>query len=198
MLDNDHSQKKPTPGFQFRGLIAIIGVCGSGKSTLGEKLATCTAAPFFDADDFHSEKNRNKMASGQPLEDEDRWTWLNNINQACRKAFESHGRLILAAPGHKESYRAILCEGIAPAHWFYLHGPMELIHNRMKQRDHFMPPGLLASQFAIMDPPEYATVLDVSKPLDALVSQVLKQVCSRANCVYSKKKPGFPEKPRPD
>lgn len=166
---NPADASQPTP----RGLIAIFGVSGSGKSTLGKRVAERLGIPFLDADDLHPASNREKMSAGIPLQDTDRRPWLERINRACRERLQDAPALVLAVPGHKEAYRRMAARGISPVRWYLLDGDRDLIHRRMCERDHFMPPALLDSQLAILEPPDYARRLDIARPLDELAEIII-------------------------
>ncbi len=151
----------------------IMGVAGSGKSTIGELLARKLVIPFFDADDFHPPANIQKMAAGTPLDDADRVPWLENIARTARHHVGAQGAVI-ACSALKAQYRSILATGIeAQARWIFLQGNMETIRQRMERRtDHFMPPGLLQSQFEALEPPEEAFVVDISESPEAIVARL--------------------------
>ena len=141
----------------------IIGVSGSGKTTIGKELSAHLNIPFFDADDFHSEANVAKMAAGQPLNDDDRQSWLQAIN---KKAIE-HDKYgaIFACSALKEKYRLLLSENIeSQIHWIHLDGDFELIFERMKQRvNHYMPIALLKSQFDALEKPDYGIHISINQ-----------------------------------
>src|SRR5688572_29482689 len=140
-------------------VIFIMGVSGSGKTTIGLQLSEVTGIPFFDADDFHPAANKEKMKSGHPLTDEDRKDWLERINELAREQSMSSGAII-ACSALKEKYRETLADGInVPVHWVFLQGSFELVQERLKARkDHFMPASLLQSQFETLEPPHHAIV----------------------------------------
>lgn len=156
-------------------IIYIMGVAGSGKTTIGKKLSEVTAVPFFDADDFHSVANKNKMNAGQPLNDDDRKEWLQNINQKAREEAANKGAII-ACSALKEKYREVLAHNIdCPVYWVFLQGDYRLIHERISGRKgHFMPAALLQSQFEILEVPENGLVIDISKHPDEIVSIILR------------------------
>jgi len=160
-----------------RCIIYIMGVSGSGKTTIGEKLASKIRLPFFDADDFHSAANKEKMTAGIPLTDEDRIGWLTNMNQAAREQAKKAGA-VLGCSALKEKYRTILSSGInIPVHWVFLQGNYELIKERMeKRKDHFMPPGLLSSQFDALEIPANSIKVDISKNPDEIVETIIAQI----------------------
>jgi gluconokinase len=158
--------------------LIIMGVSGCGKSFIGEQLAQALGGVFADADDFHPPGNIAKMAHGTPLTDTDRWPWL----QVLREEIVSHRKTatyyVLACSALKQSYRDRLREDDSPETlvFVYLKGSKELIRQRMEEREHFMPPALLDSQFATMEEPKDAIVVDIELPPDEIVGAILKQL----------------------
>jgi carbohydrate kinase (thermoresistant glucokinase family) len=157
-------------------LIFIMGVSGSGKSTIGSRLSMRTGIPFFDGDDFHSSTNREKMHAGHPLDDEDRKDWLDAINKLAVKQVHSNG-VIIACSALKEKYRQQLVQKIdATVHWVCLTGNYELVWQRIQNRkDHFMPASLLQSQFEILEIPAGAITPDITKSPDEIVDLLMAQ-----------------------
>jgi carbohydrate kinase (thermoresistant glucokinase family) len=158
-------------------IIYIIGVAGSGKTTIGKLLSARTGIPFFDADDQHSKAARDKMRSGQPLTDEDRWGWLQLVNQLAQREMRDRGAII-ACSALKNKYREVLSKGITiPLHWVLLNGTYKLIEDRMKKRpEHFMPSSLLQSQFDILEIPAGALVIDVEKTPGQIVERICREI----------------------
>ena len=158
-------------------VIYIMGVAGSGKSTIGIKLSEATAIPFFDADDFHPPANKEKMKAGKPLNDDDRKGWLSTINELAKENSQKSGAII-ACSALKEKYRNQLSEGIkSTVHWIILQGSFSLIQQRMKARkNHFMPARLLQSQFETLETPEYAVVMDIKNDPDEIVADIIKKL----------------------
>jgi gluconokinase len=158
-------------------LFIVMGVSGSGKTTLAQKLAAATGGDWRDADDFHSAGNKAKMSAGIPLTDADRWPWLDRLNAELRAAALEAKPVFLACSALKQKYRDRLTAGLPQARFVYLKGSMELIHSRMAlRRNHFMPVGLLESQFADLEEPKDAIVLDISKTEDEMVDDFKRQV----------------------
>lgn len=155
-------------------IIYVMGVSGSGKSTIAQLLADALKLPFADADDFHPAANVEKMSQGIPLQDEDRQAWLEAIQVFAKKQLAKQGAVI-ACSALKEKYRQILQRDIAQqVDWVYLQGSYALIHERMQQRkDHFMPESLLQSQFATLEEPHNALVLTIEKPPEELLAEAL-------------------------
>jgi carbohydrate kinase (thermoresistant glucokinase family) len=134
----------------------VMGVSGSGKTTIGMLLAKQLALPFHDADDFHSPANVAKMGSGIPLTDEDRKDWLAQMAQAIGE-WEKTGGAVLACSALKETYRRTLQDGAQrPLQWVFLDGSRELLHSRLLARkDHYMGLSMLDSQLDTLEEPTY-------------------------------------------
>lgn len=153
-------------------VLYIMGVAGSGKTTIGSKLAERSGIPFFDADDFHSDANRQKMQSGHPLNDDDRREWLIALNDLAKAEIHKKGAII-ACSALKEKYRQVLVKDLDHVHFVFLHGGFDLIRERMKGRkDHFMPDTLLQSQFDSLEQPQDALHIDITMPVDAIVDEI--------------------------
>ena len=150
-------------------IVLVMGVSGSGKTTIGERLAARLGARFLDADDFHPPQNVAKMAAGVPLTDEDRSPWLTRLNEALR----GERSAVLACSALKEKYRKTLREGVADFRIVHLKGSYDFIHARLATRRHrYMPASLLASQFATLEPPADALEVDVTQDVDACVAKI--------------------------
>jgi carbohydrate kinase (thermoresistant glucokinase family) len=154
-----------------------MGVSGSGKTTIGKKLSERAGIPFFDADDFHSPPNKEKMKKGDPLTDDDRSEWLTGINALAKEQMKKKGAII-ACSALKEKYRTVLSgEIIIPVFWIFLRGNYELIQKRMLGRtDHYMPASLLASQFGTLEIPKQAITIDISDEPDEIVESIISRV----------------------
>jgi carbohydrate kinase (thermoresistant glucokinase family) len=152
-----------------------MGVAGSGKTTIGQALSAKTSIPFFDADDFHSLANKEKMRAGKPLDDEDRKEWLHAINQLAINESGNRGAII-ACSALKERYRLLLTEGITEARFVFLQGNFDLLLDRIKARKgHFMPDTLLQSQFDTLEPPANALKIDVTRPAHEVVELIQQE-----------------------
>ena len=150
-------------------IIVLMGVSGSGKTTIGQRLAQGLGWRFIEGDEYHPPANVKKMAAGIPLEDADRWPWLDALNRRLREERDA----IVACSALKQSYRERLLVGVADARVVFLHGSRALIAKRLAERKHrYMPPSLLESQFATLEPPAQAITVDVSGEPDACVEAV--------------------------
>jgi len=152
-------------------IVVVMGVSGSGKTALGQRLAARLGCEFIDADDHHPKENVAKMAAGVPLDDADRWPWLDALNALLRAR---RGSVVLACSALKRVYRERLCAGIDDWRLVYLKGSIEQIRDRLAERRHrYMPASLLESQFATLEPPDAAITVDIAQPLAACVESVL-------------------------
>lgn len=152
-----------------------MGVSGSGKSSIGQLLSEKLGLPFFDGDDFHPEENIIKMRDGKALTDNDRQPWLENVRSHAKIQLES-GSLLFACSALKEAYRKILSDGIN-ASFIYLQGSKELILARIQARkNHFMPSTLLDSQFATLEEPKNALIVDVTQHLDQIADDIINHI----------------------
>ena len=153
-------------------LVVVMGVSGSGKSTVGAALAQRLRVPFADADDFHPEANIAKMSAGHPLDDTDRHPWLEAIGEWL-VAHADHGG-VMSCSALKRSYRDQLRAHAPQVELVHLHGTREVIARRQASRPgHFMPASLLASQFATLEPlgpDEHGQVIDVDQSVDDIVT----------------------------
>jgi len=157
-------------------IIYVMGVSGSGKSTIGQGLADALGLPFADGDDFHPPANVRKMKLGHPLNDEDRLGWLAAIAAFAKKQQAAKGAVI-ACSALKQKYREQLAQGISSVQWVYLEGDFELIRQRMQQRsNHFMPTALLQSQFDTLEAPVGAITVAISQPPEQIIADLAGQL----------------------
>ena len=162
-------------------IVVLMGVTGSGKSTIGTLLAERTGAVFADADDYHPAANKEKMAAGHPLNDDDRQPWLETLNRLMRGWFEAGKIGVLACSALKERYRATLAEGMpaGAVKFVWLDGSRDLISERLSERTHeFMNPKLLESQLETLEPPKDALRIVNDRSPKEIVSQILEYVSS--------------------
>lgn len=149
-----------------------MGVCGCGKTTVGEALAREIGCRFLDADDFHPQANVDKMAGGIPLTDEDRWPWLDIIVRELAQILARGEHAVLACSALKEAYRERL-KRAGDVRIVYLKGDQATIAARLASRQHkYMPPTLLPSQFAALEEPADALVVDIREPVAMQVARI--------------------------
>lgn len=158
-------------------IILVMGVSGSGKTTVGKKLAESLGWEFRDADDFHSQENVEKMLHGIALDDADRLPWLQKIQDVIKEYLSVNKNLVLSCSALKENYREMLLVNQNFVKLVYLKGSFELIQNRLQERlNHFMSEKLLKSQFDILEEPTDVIVVDISEPLEAIVEEIRKNL----------------------
>jgi gluconokinase len=160
--------------------LVVMGVSGSGKSTIADKLAERLSWKYEDGDKFHPLSNVAKMSAGQPLTDEDRWPWLQAIADEIDRVCKARERAVIACSALKRVYRDILVHGRNDVRIIFLEGTQELIAARLNLRKgHFMPPGLLASQFKTLEPPgtdENPVTVSIDASVDAIVDDIVRQL----------------------
>jgi gluconokinase len=157
-------------------IIVVMGVSGSGKTTIGKMLADAIRCSFLEGDSLHSKENVEKMSHGIPLTDSDRAPWLTAIRTHILKFFKRGQDLVVACSALEQQYREVLADGI-PITWVYVKGSEELIRSRMKHRTgHFMKANMLPSQFDALEELSDAVVVDISRPPSAIVAQILAQL----------------------
>ena len=158
----------------------IMGVSGCGKTTIGRMLAQRLAIKFYDADDYHSQDNINKMKNSIPLDDEDRFPWLSDLAGNITQWNMGKGA-VLACSALKEKYRKILSrDGMEKVIFIHLEGDRDIILNRMKSRkEHFFPVELLESQFKALEAPQNAITVQIGKAPEEICSELIDQLASK-------------------
>jgi gluconokinase len=160
-------------------IVVLMGVSGSGKTTIGTRLAERMATSFADADDYHSPANKAKMAAGHPLTDQDRQPWLETLNTLLLQWFQAGKGGVLACSALKQAYRQTLVRGLPlNAYTFVLlDGSKQMIAERLAERkNHYMNPGLLDSQFATLEPPADALRITNDRAPEVVVDEIMKHV----------------------
>ncbi len=164
-------------------MLVLMGVSGAGKTTIGKRLARTLGWTFRDADDFHPAANIAKMSAGIPLTDEDRWPWLAAIGHWLDVQRQHGGKAIVTCSALKRIYRDKLLNGRPDVRLVFLKGSKRLIADRLNRRSgHFMPPGLLDSQFATLEEPsrdERAIVVSVAPAPNRVVAEIMHYVAPR-------------------
>ena len=157
-------------------IIQVIGVSGCGKSTIAKKLSESLNLPYYDADDFHPQENIDKMASGKPLNDQDRASWLATLAKNLER-WEKEGGAVLACSALKEKYRQVLGQQLKENHWVFLKGSYELILDRMnKRKDPYMSGEMLRSQFEALEVPSYGIHIDIENSPEEIIETIKKNL----------------------
>ena len=158
-------------------VVLVMGVAGSGKTTIGRGLAAALGVSFFDADDFHSVENIRKMARGEALGDADRAPWLAALRDRICAVLDARGCAVLACSALKQAYRKQLRVDAQRVPVVFLNGSPELIAARLRERrGHFAHESLLGSQLAALEPPADALEVDVAAPPAELVHTIVAQL----------------------
>jgi gluconokinase len=156
------------------GVIIIMGVAGSGKTTVGKALANNLNWDFFDGDDFHSAENIAKMEKGVPLSDDDRSPWLAALHELIVSCMLEQRPCVLACSALKKHYRQALVSGIKGVEFIYLKGSYELIRSRlMRRHNHYMKPEMLKSQFDSLEEPTDGFIVDGSMTFEEIVTKII-------------------------
>jgi gluconokinase len=160
--------------------LIVMGVSGSGKSTIADGLAERLHWTFEDGDRFHPASNVAKMSAGHPLTDEDRWPWLQAIADEIDRVCKAGEHAVIACSALKRAYRDVLVHGRRDVRIIYLEGAQKLIADRLALRKgHFMPPGLLVSQFETLEPPdgsENPITVSIDASVEAIVDDIVRQL----------------------
>jgi len=177
----NHSTEVSNPEASTK-LIIVMGVAGSGKSTVAKNLADHYQYCYLDADDFHTEENRKRMAEGLPLTDEMRVPWVNSLKTYLQQADKENKHCVLAFSGLRRIHRNTLRSAGLKTMFIFLNGQKDTIQQRVNLRkNHFMSPGLVNSQFnALEDPSKEKDVhtMDVSVSLAQVIENVIRKVDS--------------------
>jgi gluconokinase len=160
-------------------IVVLMGVTGSGKTTIGVLLAERVGAVFADADDYHPAANKKKMAAGQPLTDEDRQPWLETLNRLMKGWFDEGKNGVLACSSLKSKYRTTLAAGMTKGavSFVWLDAPREVLAERLAERHHeFMNPKLLESQLKTLEPPKRALRIVNDRAPEEVVNQIVEHI----------------------
>lgn len=156
-----------------RMILIVMGVTGSGKTTIGRLLAADLGWTFYEGDDFHPSANVEKMSRGIPLDDADRLPWLDRLRAVIERCTAAGESAVIACSALKESYRRRLADGLAEVRFIYLKGEPRLIAERVAHRaGHFAGTALLPSQFATLEPPADAITVDVAGEPAEIVARI--------------------------
>jgi gluconokinase len=159
--------------------VVVMGVSATGKTTVGEKLAAELDCEFIEGDELHPRRNIEKMEQGLPLDDEDRWPWLQAIAELVAVKDLEGTSTVVTCSALKRSYRAVLRDA-APTFFVHLYAPFDVLEGRMQLRTkHFMPTSLLRSQFDTLEElgdDESGAVVDVTPPVDEVVEEAVNAV----------------------
>lgn len=158
-------------------VVIVMGVAGSGKTTIGRRLAEALGWPFADGDDLHPPANLEKMAAGLPLTDADRLPWLRELRRRIERHLAAGENAVIACSALKASYREILAGDRERVHFVHLTGSPELIRRRLEQRQgHFMKVQMLDSQLAALEPPADAVAVDVAGSPEEIVAEIRRRL----------------------
>lgn len=156
-------------------IIIIMGVSGCGKTIIGTTLADKLGWKFIESDSYHSKEDIRKMSYGIPLTDADRWPWLKQLHSLLAEKQAEGIPVVIACSTLKESYRKMLCGDLRGCEYVYLKGKYDLILERMRQREHFMKPAMLRSQFNILEEPEDALTVQINQPVDQIIEKIISR-----------------------
>lgn len=156
-------------------IILLMGVAGSGKTTIGQRLAEKLGWPYFEADDFHSAANKKKMGHGVPLNDDDRAPWLAAIRQQIDQCIAQHQSAVFTCSALKEKYRQVLMGNAPAVKLVYLSGSPALLQARLDHREaHYMKANMLESQLAALEVPANALKVDIDQPPEKIVTEICR------------------------
>jgi gluconokinase len=158
-------------------VVIVMGVSGSGKTTIGRLLAETLGWSFIEGDDLHPPANRQKMAAGIPLTDADRRPWLEELRRRVERCLGAGEDAAIACSALKASYRKVLAGGLDGVRFVHLTGSPALIHERLEQRHgHFMKAQMLGSQLAALEPPSHAVEVDVAGSPEEIVAEIRRRL----------------------
>ena len=161
-------------------VVLLMGVSGCGKTTVGRALADALGWDFYDGDAFHPAANIAKMSRGIPLTDADRYPWLAALHTRIATCLTQGQSAVVTCSALKQHYREQLCHANEAVLLVYLRGSYERIAQRLRERQgHFMPPGMLQSQFDTLEEPEQALVVDVEQDVASMVAMIVKAIQRR-------------------
>jgi gluconokinase len=157
-------------------IIVLMGVSGSGKTTVGKLLASRLGWEFIEGDDVHPPANKEKMSRGEPLDDSDREPWLAALAEMLRERIRSGQNAILASSALKDAYRRRLQVGPEVRLVYLKAMPEEIARRLERRRGHFFPPNLLKSQFEALEEPSDALVVDAARPPENIVEEIVRSI----------------------